>query len=143
MADRGAAWLGQEFIAAWNAHDIDRIAALYAPDFDGTDVGDATPQHGPDSARRSAEQYVRAFPDLRLTVDDLVLDGNRLVLLWTACGTHQETVMHIPPTHRTVQVRGACLLVVEGEQIRRAVHIWDVAAMLRGLGLLPELHVSS
>lgn len=139
MSDQGTARLGRELVAAWNAHDVDRIAALHAADFEGIDVADTLPRHGPDGARGTAERYWRAFPDLRINLEDMIVDGNRLVLIWTAHGTHLGTIMHIPATQHALRIRGVSVLRVNGSQIWHATVHWDVAGMLRAIGLLPDL----
>src|SRR5690242_10454260 len=130
MATDEAIGIGRDLVAAWNAHDADQIAALHSPSFYGVDVGDSLPQHGAGDVRRIADQYLRAFPDLHLTVEDTVVDGNHVVLVWCGKGTHEGTVMHIPSTRRVLEIRGVCVLTIEGGKIERAVHVWDVAGML-------------
>lgn len=128
-----------EFFDAWNAHDVRRVASYYAPDYEEIDVAQAEPRHGPDAVRRYLLYYLRAFPDLRVTLDECVIDGDKVALYWTWCGTHTGTFMHIPPTGRWVKVRGASLITLDDGKIRRAVRIWDLAGLLRSIGLLPEL----
>ena len=128
-----------ELLAAWNAHDVDRAAALYAPDYQGLDIGEAMPQQGPDGLRQSLGRYLRAFPDLYFILDETVVQDDRVVLAWTACGTHRGRLMNIPPTGREIVLHGVTLLNVTDGKISRASYIWDVAGLLRGLGLLPEL----
>ena len=140
MSDERVAKLGRDLIRAWNAHDADRIVGLHATQCVGVDVAEAAPRHGREGVRRVVETYLRAFPDLQLTVEDTLVDDNRLVVLWIARGTHVGSVMRIPPTHRPIEVRGLCVLTVEAGMITRALHHWDVAGMLRNLGLLPDLN---
>ena len=128
-----------DLIAAWNSHDVERVAAFYAPDYEETDVAQAKVQRGREGIRRTAALYLRAFPDLQVTLNDLVIDGNRAALIWSWCGTHRGTFMRIPPTGRAVAVRGASFLIIEDGQIRRGARIWDLAGLLRAIGLLPEL----
>jgi steroid delta-isomerase-like uncharacterized protein len=127
-------------IEAWNSHDIDRIAAFYAPDYEDVDVARPNVQHGTDDFRRVAAYYLRALPDLHITLDDLIVgEDGRAALAWTWRGTHKGTLMKIPPTGRTVTVRGTTLLTLADGKIQRSVRIWDVAGLLRAVGLLPEL----
>jgi hypothetical protein len=49
-------------------------------------------------------------------------------------------LLNIPPTGRTFVVRGVCFLTVANNQIQRGEYIWDLAALLRCIRLLPELH---
>ena len=60
-------------------------------------------------------------------------------IVWMAEGTHQGTIMNIPPTGHRVVVRGVSIIDVEDGLIVRGQYIWDLAGMLRHLGLLPEL----
>jgi steroid delta-isomerase-like uncharacterized protein len=131
--------LVQRLVDAWNSHDVERVMALYAPDYHEEDVGQPGPSRGLDSVRRSVRRYMTAFPDLHLTVDDLLVQGNRASFLWTLSGTHRGGLMNIPPSGRPVRVRGSTLLTVEGGKIARNVRIWDMAGMLRAIGLLPDL----
>jgi steroid delta-isomerase-like uncharacterized protein len=131
--------LVRELIEAWNAHDAERVAACYAEDFEGEDVAQAEPQRGPHDIRRITLFYLRAFPDVQIELQDAVFDGDKVVMVWVLRGTQRGTFMRIPPTGRRVAVRGTTLLTLRHGQIARAVRIWDVAGLLRSVGLLPEL----
>ena len=128
-----------DVISAWNEHNLERLARLYAPDYEGVDVGQANPQHGPEEARRSMADFLLAFPDLHFTLDSTIMEDDHVALAWTARGTHQGKLMHIPPTGNFIEMRGVSLFTVEGDKIKRGLHIWDVAGFLRAVGLLPEL----
>jgi steroid delta-isomerase-like uncharacterized protein len=123
----------------WNRHDLAGVMALYHADYRGTDVGFSGEQSGPEVVAESFACYWGAFPDLRLTLDDRIVAGNRVAIAWTARGTHAGTFMHIPPTGRTVTVRGVSFLTLDGGRISRATHVWDVAGLLRAVRLLPDL----
>ena len=124
---------------AWNSHDIEKVLNFYAPDYIGEDVGQASPLRGQDAMRTMLEIYWRAFPDLKFEVISTLVDGNRIAILWLAEGTHQGSIMNIPPTWHQVQVRGVSIIDVEDGLIVRGQYIWDMAGMLRHMGLLPEL----
>ena len=127
-------------VEAWNAHDTRRVQAFYSPEYEGTDVARSMPYHGLQGASRQMTEYLRAFPDLRFTQDETVVPGNRVALFWTAHGTHEGRLMNIPPTHRKIAVRGTSLLTVEDGKISHGLYVWDVAGLLRSIGLLPDLH---
>lgn len=48
------------------------------------------------------EGYYMAFPDLQLTPTEIISDGDRVALFWTAQGTHQGSIMQIPPSGRAI-----------------------------------------
>ncbi|BAL98951.1 MULTISPECIES: ester cyclase [Caldilinea] len=133
------AQLAAELTAAWNAHDPQAAAALCAQDYEGENVGEAAPHRGPAGMAASVAAYLRAFPDLHFTVDDVVIEGERVVQVWRAHATHCGPLLNIPASGRSVQVRGASLLTFRDGKLWRALYIWDVAGVLRAIGLLPEL----
>jgi len=132
------AQLVNDLLAAWNEHDLARAETFYAPDYLGIDVGQAAPQRGPRERCAVLATYMRAFPDLRFS-GDILVEGNRAVLVWTMYGTHRGTFMRIPPTGRRVEVRGVSVLTIQDGKVQHGLNIWDTAGLLRGLGLLPEL----
>lgn len=131
--------LVSDLIDAWNTHDISRAVALYAPEYEGRDVGEAQPAYGPGGVHQSLEKYFYAFPDLYFTLEDLIMQGDRFVLHWKAQGTHLGKFMNIPATGRLVTVQGVTILETEGNLAKRGWFIWDVAGLLRDIGLLPDL----
>jgi steroid delta-isomerase-like uncharacterized protein len=137
--DEENAWLVRDLLEAWNTHDEERVKSFYAPAYEGVDVGQAEPQRGPQSVSRNVERYLRAFPDLRFVEEDIVAQDDRVVLVWKAYGTHKGKLMNIPPTGRNIAVRGISMLTVENGKIVRGLYVWDVAGLLRSIGLLPEL----
>jgi steroid delta-isomerase-like uncharacterized protein len=124
---------------AWNAHDVERLLTFYTTDYEGVNVADATPHHGLDGVRTFFERYYQALPDLHFTSDAVVGEGEQIAWFWTARGTQLGRLMNIPPTGRHIEVCGASLLTLRGDKVAKAFYIWDVAGLLRNLGLLPEL----
>lgn len=131
--------IARRLVEAWNAHDVEAAAALHAESFEGSDVAQAGLQRGRQSVRAALARYYAAFPDLRFEPHEIVADAGRAAIVWQATGTHQGVLMRIPPTGRWVQVWGTTMLGVQDGLICTARHIWDVAALLRALRLLPEL----
>ena len=125
--------------AAWNAHDARQVESFYAPDCEDMDTALREPQCGSARIRKLMNYYLRAFPDVQVTVNEMVCDGDRAALSWTWRGTHRGRFMNIPPTHRRVTVHGATFVTLRRGLIHRVERVWDVAGLLRALGLLPEL----
>lgn len=128
-----------QLVAAWNDHDPVRVSAFYAADYEGEDVGAPGRQTGPEEIRKVVQYYLRAFPDLHIRLDDLVVEGDKAVMVWTLSGTQRGMFMRIPATGRPVAVRGTTLIEFQDGLIKRALRLWDVAGLLRAIGLLPEL----
>jgi steroid delta-isomerase-like uncharacterized protein len=140
MSNELARALVDNLIAGWNAHDIDRVVALYADAFEETDIALAEPQRGPEAIRRTMRRYLLAFPDLSITADEVIIQDNCVALAWTIAGHHRGILLNIPATGRMVQVRGVSLMTIDDSgHIVRLQRIWDLAGLLRAIGLLPEL----
>ena len=131
--------IAEGLMDAWNAHDVDLVMSFYATDYEGIDVGQATPEHGPEGKRQAVIRYLHAYPDLHFSVEQIIAQGNVVAVNWVARGTHRGTLMNIPPTGRSIQVLGVSTLTIEGDKVVNATYVWDVAGMLREIGLLPDL----
>jgi hypothetical protein len=70
-----------------------------------------------------------------------VTDEDHIALFWIATGTHRGPLMHIPPTRRPFEIRGVSLLRIDADKITEILSLWDVAGLLRAVGLLPDLSV--
>jgi steroid delta-isomerase-like uncharacterized protein len=124
---------------AWNSHDIEKVLSFYSSEYIGDDIGQSSLLRGHDGLRAMLETYWQAFPDLQFRVTDRLIQDSRLVVVWVAEGTHQGTIMNIPSTGHRVEVRGVSIIDVEDGLVVRGQYIWDLAGMLRHMGLLPEL----
>jgi steroid delta-isomerase-like uncharacterized protein len=129
----------QKLVDALNAHDVEQVLDAHATDFIGVDVSEAQPQTGPESVRLSVSRYLEAFPDLTYSPEEIISDGNTIAVVWKARGTHLGTWANIPPTGRSVCIRGMSRLKVANGKIIDTLTIWDVAGLLRAIGLLPNL----
>ena len=125
---------------AWNSHEIENVLCFYSSQYVGEDVGQAFLLRGHEGIRIMLENYWRAFPDLEFILTDMVVQDSRVVTVWMAEGTHQGTILNIPPTGRRVAVRGVSIIDVRDGLVVRGQYIWDLAGMLRHMGLLPELY---
>jgi len=129
----------QQVLTAWNSHDPARVAAYYTEDCQVMDVAIAQPPVGREGVQRMFEAYYHTFPDLEITPDVIITEGNRVAIFWTARATHQGPILNIPPSGRQVSARGVNYLVLQDNKVCVTLTIWDVAGMLRNLGLLPDL----
>jgi steroid delta-isomerase-like uncharacterized protein len=127
---------------AWNSHDIEKASSFYSVDYVGDDVGQASLLRGRYAMRVMLENYWRAFPDLKFTVMSTLVQDNRVAIIWVGEGTHQGNIMNIPPTGHKVAVRGVSILDVVDGFVVRGQYIWDLAGMLRHMGLLPDLQAT-
>ena len=76
-----------------------------------------------------------AFPDLRITIEDQIVAGDRVATRWVAEGTNSAPFGSVPATGRRVRVDGIILDRVAGGRIVERWEQWDQAGMMQQLGL--------
>jgi len=81
----------------------------------------------------------QAFPDLHVTVDEMLSDGDKVVIRTTMKGTHKGNFMNIPATGKQMSVEGIDIVRISNG---RAVEHWGVTdnlTMMQQLGLVPAM----
>ena len=120
--------------AAWNAHDADAVAAVFAEDAIVREVGGAGESRGRGAVRERAAALFAAFPDLRLERLTLVIDGDRHADRWVLSGTHRGPLFGIAPTGRHVRIEGATFSRLdENGLVVEDTHFSDVAGLIAQL----------
>lgn len=74
------------------------------------------------------------FPDIRVTVEDLIVSGDTVAVRTLTRGTHSAELMGIPATGRTVEFRSADFHRVEQGRITQSCNLEDYFGMLTQLG---------
>jgi predicted ester cyclase len=80
---------------------------------------------------------VTAFPDLKVTSEFELADGDKVVMRWTAAGTHNGELMGIPPTGKRVQMTGISISRVAGGKIVEEWNETDQMNLMQQLGVVP------
>jgi predicted ester cyclase len=79
--------------------------------------------------------FVTAFPDLRLTMEDQLVQGDRVAFRWRATGTHKGPLGPAPATGKSVAVEGLIIDRVVGKKVQERWEQWDQSLLLQQLGL--------
>jgi steroid delta-isomerase-like uncharacterized protein len=121
---------------AWDRLDA---AALAADHTDGSIV-DSPLAGGVATGREAIEKlyatYFGAFTDLKFGQDELVIDGDRVVLLGRVSGTDNGGFMGMPPTGRSVSVPIVFFYEVRDGGIVRERRVYDFTGVLVQVGVL-------
>jgi steroid delta-isomerase-like uncharacterized protein len=121
-----------------NAGDIDGFGELLA---DGMVEHEDVPGFARDRDGVMAffRSMVAAFPDMRMTPDDVLVDGDKAVARVTTTGTHRGEFMGMPATGRSIDVQVIDIMRYDGDG-RVAEHwgVFDALLMMRQLGAIPE-----
>ena len=125
--------MGEE---AFNKGNLDVLDELVAQD-----VVDHDPAPGQPPGREGIKQFVSelrtAFPDLQLALDELIAEGDKVVVRWTMRGTHLgELRGGIAPTGKAFTVTGTTTNRVAGGQVAEAWGNVDLLGLMLQLGLV-------
>jgi steroid delta-isomerase-like uncharacterized protein len=126
-------------IRTWNSHCLEDVLQFYSPEFIGRESGQVGLQQGREAMQKTLEQYWVAFPDLTFTLINTLVEAPCIAMVWSAEGTHRGSILNIPPTGQHICVSGMTIIQVENGSVVCSRTIWDMAGMLREIGLLPEL----
>jgi steroid delta-isomerase-like uncharacterized protein len=128
---------------SWEIVDnLDIIEEVYAPDVVWHEPDQDV--RGIDEARQFVTTYKTALPDLNITVEDVVGEGDKAATRWTVRGTHQGEVEEFgPPTGRQVEFQGITIHRIEGGKIVEEWERYDNLSILQQLGLVPEQEQAS
>ena len=92
---------------------------------------------GAEGWRQLRTPFFTAFPDLHVTIDYMVAEGDKVAVQYTIRGTHQGELMGIPPTGKQVMVRGLDMnRFKDGKLVERWGNQDDVG-MMQQLGVMP------
>jgi steroid delta-isomerase-like uncharacterized protein len=120
-----------------NQRDTDLIEEIYPADF---------VWHEPDQDIRGYEQakhfvstFFKALPDINITIEDVIAEGDKAVTRYTIRGTHQgETEEFGPPTGKQMELKGITIHRFEDGKIVEEWEAYDNLSVLQQLGLVPE-----
>lgn len=78
---------GEKYTGAWNSKMPEKMASFYAKDGKLT-VNNGSAAQGRKQLAETAKSYMEAFPDMKLTMDSLVVDSDTFIYHWTFLGTN-------------------------------------------------------
>ena len=92
---------------------------------------------GPELLKEVFGRLHRAFPDLHITVDDLIAEGDKVVARDTVTGTHQGEYMGLSPTGKSITYNEIVICRFADGRIAETWGVVDVLSQLRQLGARP------
>lgn len=125
--------LYDEVFVKWN---LDVVDELVAPEFIGHEMPPGLPP-GPQGFREFYGILRAAFPDVQLTVEDMIAEGDKVVVRWRSRAIHKGAFRGIPPTGGDASTTGIAIYrLSKGKVVERWVEV-DM------LGLTERLRASA
>jgi steroid delta-isomerase-like uncharacterized protein len=123
----------EEILGAGNVQLLDEIAV---PEYDEHDPVPGQ-DGGLDGLKQRVEMLRNAFQP-RFTLEDMIAEGDRVVVRWTNRGTHVGEFMGIPPTGRAFCIPGIDIHRLSNGRLAEHWHVVDLFSQFQQLGLLPQ-----
>jgi predicted ester cyclase len=124
----------RRFQEAANTHDAELISKTI-DELVEPDALIRTPL--PIQATGAQAMLLRGLPDLRITIKDLIAEGDKVVSRNTVTGTHQGEYMGLPPTGKTVTYNEIFIVRLADGRVAETWGVVDVLSQMRQLGAIP------
>ncbi len=120
----------------FNEKRLSAIDDYFAPDVIDETLPPGSPG-GIEGVRMTMTAFLMAFPDLQLTIEEMVAEGNKVVTRWTFRATHAGDSLGMPATGKHVTLPGVSIVRLEGGKSVENWVTFDQLNMLQQPGLAP------
>jgi steroid delta-isomerase-like uncharacterized protein len=126
----------REFAEAWNRRDFTAIRSLLHPEytFMGGDGKQMT--GGPDLGVQISQMYAAAFPDAKLVVNEVFVQGDTAIAEMTGRGTHKGDFLGHASTNKPVEITFCNIVELRDGKVYREREYLDAAHILTQIGVL-------
>ncbi|HEV1996043.1 MAG TPA: ester cyclase [Candidatus Acidoferrum sp.] len=123
----------------WNKGNLSLADQLFAPNYEHHDASSPDFGRGPESEKKRATLYRTAFPDIRLTIEDIIAEGETVMTRWSCRGTHKGDLSGIAPTGKEFNITGVTIARLSNGKLAEGYVNWDALGLMQQLGVVPEL----
>ena len=92
-----------------------------------------------EEAKRMAPAFYKAFPDFHHVLEDLIAEGDKVVVRATNYGTHEGEFMGIPPTGKKVSYDVMGIYCIKDGKIIECWVVYDMLGLMQQLGAVPPI----
>jgi steroid delta-isomerase-like uncharacterized protein len=125
--------IAAQWYEAFARDDPGLLEKILAPSWVDIPSPPNTP-HGPEAAKATLAMLVRVFPDFNIKIEDVIQDGNKVVIRSTITGTQRQDFAGLPATGRSMRIQAVDIHEIENGKIVRTWHTEDWMTGLRELG---------
>ncbi|MFQ5794347.1 MAG: ester cyclase [Candidatus Bipolaricaulia bacterium] len=120
----------------FNQRNVDAVDEFVAADFVDHNPG---PEQAPgrEGLKRSFARTITTFPDLHVTVEDMVTEGDKITTRVTFRGTHDGEFEGTPATGKPMTITGIDIVRIEDDKTVERWGNFDELGMLQQLGIIP------
>jgi steroid delta-isomerase-like uncharacterized protein len=139
MSENNKAVVRRLIEEVWNKGNLSLVDELLTPNYQHHDLSTPEFGRGPESERKRATLYRNAFPDLRLTIEDIIAEGETVMARWSCRATHKGDLRGIAPTGKQINLSGITVARLANGKLAEGYVNWDALGLMQQLGVVPEL----
>jgi steroid delta-isomerase-like uncharacterized protein len=94
-------------------------------------------KRGRSGYRELVTMYRNAFPDVKVTIDEQIAEGDKVVTRFTSTGTHRGELFGAAPTGKRITIQGVFITRIANGKVVEDIVVYDALGMLRQLGIVP------
>ncbi|MFZ2097432.1 MAG: ester cyclase [Anaerolineales bacterium] len=132
LADNNVALVKRLFEEVWNKGNYSLVNDLLAPDFVDHNHLPGAPD-GREGFWGGVNMIRTAFPDIKFSIDQIVVEDDRLAIRLTGLGTHKGDFMGISPTGKQVSLESMTFFHIENGKIAERWGISDIPRVMQQL----------
>jgi steroid delta-isomerase-like uncharacterized protein len=136
MAD--ASLIHRWFDEVWNGRSEAAIHEMFAEDGIAHGLTDAEGNEvrGPEAFKNLQRAFLSAYPDMRIVVEDTVVEGDKIAARCRVTGSHEGEGIGVAPTNQPVEFTGMTIVRVKDGKIAEAWNEFNFMEMYRQVGVL-------
>ena len=127
----------RRFWGIWEEGNIDLVDELLAPDYINHTPASPDQPTGPEGVKGVVAMFRSAIPDLRVVVEDMIAEGDKVAVRYTLEGTHEGELFGVPPTGQRLSIKSISVERVSDGRIREHWRVTDSLDMMQQLGAIP------
>jgi predicted ester cyclase len=130
-----ASFIHRWFDEVWNAQRESAVDEMFAEDGIGHGLG-AEPIRGPAEFKTFHRAFISAYPDLKVIVEDTVVEGDKIATRCRVTGSHTGHGIGVAPTNQPVEFTGMVIVRVKDGKIVEAWNEFNFMEMYKQVGAL-------
>jgi len=138
MSENNKALLKRWFEEVWNKGRADAVEEMFAADGIAHGLSDdaGNPLRGPEGFKEFHTKFRTAFPDMRVTIEDMIAEGDKVAARCSVRGRHSGDSLGFAATYARVEFSGITIIRVKDGKIVEGWNNFDFMKMNRQLGVL-------
>ena len=134
--DQNKALISKMFDEVMNKRNFSELEGISAPEFVNHGMPSGKP--GPEGFKEIIMMFIDAFPDMQISIEQLVGDGDMVATRGSWKGTHRGDFMGLPATGKEATVTYQDMWKIQNGKCLENWVDMDIAGLMRQLGAMPS-----